>query len=195
MQPQVTCLSQLPKAPTKIEDDKAKVQNPLLEVNLGTTKDSRLVFINVLLKVYVKKELIELLTSYKDCFIQGNHEFPSLDRDLEHYLPIKPNFLPYQQPRRRMAHDVISKVKVEIQGLLKVKFIRIAKYVTWLLNIVLVIKKNGKMHIHIDFRNLNNAMPKDKYPMLMADMLIDLAIRNTILISQRAFRLQSDLYY
>ena len=36
-------------------------------------------------------------------------------------------------------------------------------------------KKNGKLRIYIDFQNLNNATPKDKYPMLITNMLVDSA--------------------
>lgn len=57
------------------------------------------------------------------------------------------------------------------------------KCVTWLSKIVLAIKKNGKLHVYIDFSNLNNVTPKDKYPVSMTNMLIDLAARNVILNS------------
>ena len=37
-------------------------------------------------------------------------------------------------------------------------------------------KKNGKLRVYIDFRDLNNATPKDEYPMPIANMLIDSAV-------------------
>ena len=58
---------------------------------------------------------------------------------------MKPNFKPYKQKPRRMSPEVIQKVKEEILRLLKAGFIRTARYVEWLSNIVLVVKKNGKM--------------------------------------------------
>src|SRR6266487_1711157 len=69
----------------------------------------------------------------------------------------------------------MSKIKGEIERLLKSKFIRTARYVQWLANIVPVIKKNGTLRVCIDFRDLNNATPKDEYPMPVAEMLIDSA--------------------
>ncbi|KAL1364401.1 hypothetical protein AAHE18_03G215500 [Arachis hypogaea] len=42
-------------------------------------------------------------------------------------------------------------------------------------------KKNGKLRVYIDFRDLNNATPKDEYFMPIADMLIDSVARNEIL--------------
>jgi hypothetical protein len=46
--------------------------------------------------------------------------------------------------------------------------------VEWVFNIVPVEKKNtGKIWVCIDFHNLNKATPKDKYPMSIADILIN----------------------
>jgi hypothetical protein len=48
--------------------------------------------------------------------------------------------------------------------------------------IVLVEKKyTGKIKICVDFRDLNWAMPKDEYPMLIAESLINCASGNKII--------------
>lgn len=57
--------------------------------------------------------------------------------------------------------------------LLAVEFIEVAVYVEWLSNVVPVIKKNGKIRVCTDFRNLNLASPKDEYHMPIAEVLID----------------------
>ncbi|VVA41414.1 PREDICTED: retrotransposon unclassified, partial [Prunus dulcis] len=55
-------------------------------------------------------------------------------------------------------------------------------YADWLANIVPVLKrKTGAVRIWVDYRNLNEASPKDEYPMPMADMLIDGAAHNQML--------------
>lgn len=46
------------------------------------------------------------------------------------------------------------------------------KYGEWLSNVVLVLK-NGKLRICIDFRNLNSAMPKDEYHMPITNLLVN----------------------
>ena len=73
-----------------------------------------------------------------------------------------------QQAPRRFAQEVISKIKVDIERLLKVKLIRTARYVDWVSNIVPVMKKNGKLHVCINFKDLNKATPKDEYYMPVA---------------------------
>ena len=80
-----------------------------------------------------------------------------------------------------MSNEVKLKVKEEIEKLLKVKFIRPTRYVQWLANIVHVMKKNGKLRVCVDFRDLNVATPKDMYVMPITDMLVDYATNNELL--------------
>ena len=104
-----------------------------------------------------------------------------LDRGLvEHRLPIRPEFHPFQRPPRRISKEVELKVK-EIEKLLKAKFIRPTRYVQWLANIVPMMKKNEKLRVCVDFRDLNVAIPKDMYEMPIADMLVDYAANNELL--------------
>ncbi len=51
--------------------------------------------------------------------------------------------------------------------------IRKVKYPTWVANVVLVKKANGKWQICVDFTNLSKACPKDYYPLPMIDRLVD----------------------
>lgn len=96
MRPSDTSLSQFPKAPAKMKDDKVEVYEPLLEVYFGTKEDPKPIFISALSQEHVKKEFIELLTTYKDYFAWDYHKLLGLDKELaEHYLPIKPNFKSY----------------------------------------------------------------------------------------------------
>ncbi len=56
----------LPPAPNKMEDDKAEVQDPLLEVNLGDGTESRPTFISKLLSEEQQSQMVALL-----CGVQG----------------------------------------------------------------------------------------------------------------------------
>ena len=51
----------------------------------------------------------------------------------------------------------------------------------WLANIVLVMKKNRKLRVCVDFKDLNAITPKDMYVMPTADMLIDSTTNNELL--------------
>jgi hypothetical protein len=108
---------------------------------------------------------------------------PSLDRSIvEHRLPIKPGFKPYKQPPRKIYKDeVLSDVKKEVERLIEANFIRPCRYAEWISNIVPVYKKNGKMRVCIDFRDLNRATPMDGYPIPVADLLVDAAAGHKVI--------------
>ena len=64
---------------------------------------------------------------------------------------------------------------------MKAKFIRPTGYVQWLTNIVHVMKKNGKLRVYVDFRDLNVATSKDMYVMSITDMLGDSIANNELM--------------
>ena len=46
-------------------------------------------------------------------------------------------------------------------------------YPQWLANIVLVPKKDGKVQMCVDFRDMNKAYPKDGFPLPHIDVIVD----------------------
>ena len=52
---------------------------------------------------------------------------------------------------------------------------------------VMVKKVNGKWRMCVDFTNLNKACPKDSYPLLLIDILVDLIVRHRLLGFMDAF--------
>ena len=100
---------------------------------------------------------------------------------MEHHLPIKLEFHPFQQSPRRMSKEVDLKVKEEIEKLLKAKFIKPIRYVQWLANIVPAMKKKGKLRVFVNFRDLNDVTPNDMYVMPITNMLVDSTTNNELL--------------
>ncbi|KAK2415056.1 hypothetical protein QL285_037577 [Trifolium repens] len=153
-----------------------QAQDPLQEIDIGNGSVKRPTYISANINQDLKVKVIALLKEYKDCFAWDYNEMPGLSKELvEHRLPLRPDKKPVKQLPRRFAPEIMTKIKTEIERLLKCKFIRTARYVEWLANIVPVIKKNGSLRVCIDFRDLNNATPKDEYSMPVAEMLIDSA--------------------
>jgi hypothetical protein len=69
--------------------------------------------------------MIALLKEYSDYFAWVYTEMPGLDRSIvEHRLPLKKGFQPFQQRARQMRTKVLEEVKKEIQKMLRVGFIR-----------------------------------------------------------------------
>ncbi|RDY08345.1 hypothetical protein CR513_07430, partial [Mucuna pruriens] len=68
-----------------------------------------------------------------------------------------------------MKPEVALKIKEEW----KAGFLEVAKYPQWVANIVPVPKKDGKVRMCVDYRDLNRASPKDNFPLPHIDLLVD----------------------
>jgi hypothetical protein len=107
---------------------------------------------------------------------------PGLSRELvEHRLPIKDGFRPYKQGAQNFKPEIIGRVKEVVDRLLQTGFIQPCRYADWVSNILPMEKNTGKIRICVDFRNLNQATPKDEYPMPIADLLDDSALGNKVI--------------
>ena len=51
------------------------------------------------------------------------------------------------------------------------------EYPTWLANAVPVPKKDGRVRVCVDYRDLNKASPKDDFPLPHIDVLVDSAAK------------------
>ena len=74
-----------------------------------------------------------------------------------------------------------------MRKLLEVDFIREVYCPKWLANIVMVKKANGKWRMCVDFINLNKACPRDSYPLLCIELLMDSMAGHQLLSFMDAF--------
>ena len=73
----------------------------LEEIVIGDGDRPRPAFIRANLDPKYKQELKSLLREYKDCFAWEYYEMSGLDRSIvEHHLPVKPGYRPYQHGAR-----------------------------------------------------------------------------------------------
>lgn len=56
-----------------------------------------------------------------------------------------------------------------MEKLLAAGFVREVEYPEWLANVGVVPKKEGKWRVCVDYTNLNDACPKDSFPLLRID--------------------------
>jgi hypothetical protein len=62
-------------------------------------------------------------------------------------------------------------VKIELEKLKKVGIIFSIIHSEWLLNPMVVRKKNGEIYLFVDFKDLNREKIKDNYPLTNMEML------------------------
>jgi hypothetical protein len=117
----------------------------LEEIDIAPGDKSRPIFISKKLDLFLQEPMIALLKEYSDCFAWDYTEMPGLDRNIiEHRLPLKKGFQPFQQQVRQMRNEVLEEVKKEIEKMLEVGFIRLCRYAEWISSIVPVQKKDGR---------------------------------------------------
>ena len=81
---------------------------------------------------------------------------------------------PIVKQKRRVFHpDKYRAIQAEVQRLKEIKFIREVSYPTWVSNVVMVPKPNGKWRMCVDYTNLNKACPMDSFPLPRIDQLVD----------------------
>ena len=90
-----------------------------------------------------------------------------------HQLTVDPGVSDVAQRRRKQSPKKSEAAEKAVKDLLEANFIFKAKYTTWISNVVLVKKSNGKWRMCVDYTDLNRAFPKDAYPLPNIDKLVD----------------------
>jgi hypothetical protein len=103
------------------------------------------------------------------------HLEPGYDSIIEHKLHINPSSKPRKQKLHKMSDENIAAAKVEVQRIQDACFIREVQYPSWLANVVMVKKNNGKSRMCIDFTDLNMCCPKDDICLSRIDKVVDSA--------------------
>ncbi|RDX61238.1 hypothetical protein CR513_60553, partial [Mucuna pruriens] len=99
---------------------------------------------------------------------------PGLDTTIvEHKLPLNLDAIPIRQQLRRMKLEVALKFKEEVEKQWNASFLAVAEYPQWVANIVSVPKKDGKVRMYVNHKDLNRASPRDNFPLPHIDLLVD----------------------
>ena len=109
-----------------------------------------------------------------DFFAWSHEEMPGIPPNIiQHRLKVDPEKKPVQQKIRVFALIRNKAVMDEVNKLLVANFIKEVYYPEWLANVIMVKKANGKWRMCVDFTDLNNTCPKDSFPLLRIDQLVD----------------------
>ena len=163
-----------------MEDKQILPHQEIIElVNLGTNEEKKEVKIGSSLDPVAKKEIVDLLREYVDIFAWSYQDMPGLSTEIvEHQLPMRPEYKPVQQKLRRVKPEMLLKIKEEVKKQLDAGFLEVAKYPEWVANIVPVPKKDGKVRMCVDYRDLNRVSSKDNFPLPYIDTLVDNTAKN-----------------
>ena len=129
-----------------------------------------------------------VLTRNKMSFAWTTSDLPGIHPDIVcHRLSTFKEAKLVAQRKQKLGEEKRRAVRDESAKLLQAGFIQEARYTTWLANVVIVKKPNGKWRMCTDYTYLNKACPKDAYPLPNIDRLVDGAAGHQILSFFDAF--------
>jgi hypothetical protein len=144
-----------------------------LEVNIGTIEKPWMVKIGKTTPIEERVEIVKLLKEYRDVLAFSYDELKVYREDvIQHVIPLKEETKPFRQKLRHINPKLAPLVQQELQKMLEARIIAQTRHSSWCSNLVVARKKNGKIRICIDFRNLNRACTKDHYPLLKMETLL-----------------------
>ena len=118
----------------------------------------------------LKDELVKFLKKNLDVFTWSHEDMLGINKQvIEHSLNVDPTKKPVQQKKWVFALERNKAIMEEVAKLLTAGFIREVYYPKWLAKVVMVKKSNGKWRMCVDFTDLNNACPKDSFPLPRID--------------------------
>ena len=104
-----------------------------------------------------------------------------------HKLNLATSAKPVRQKARRFHPGCQLVIQIEIDNLLHNGFIKVMKYHEWLANVVVVPKKGNKWRVCVDYTDLNDACPKDSFPLPCMDQILDASTGHGMLSFLDAF--------
>lgn len=172
----------LPLVGTQLSTRSSILIEETQEVNLGTAENPKITYVAKSLSDPEYAVIVQLLQEGVVNFAWSYSDMPGLDPTLVvHHLDVRPNAKPVKQKLHKMHPQVALLVKKELEKLLDAGFIKKIDYSDWISNIVPVAKPNGDIQIYTNFKDLSKACPKDDFPLLNIDMLVDLIARHEML--------------
>ena len=145
---------------------------------------------------YIGSKLAEDLRSFFTHFLKQNKDVFAWKQEdivgieptiITHRLNVSPSFKPIKQKRRSFALKRQKAINEEVDKLFQAGVIREVEYPEWLANVVLVKKANDKWRLCIDFTDVNQACPKDSFPLPRIDLIVDATAGHELLSFMDAF--------
>jgi hypothetical protein len=141
-----------------------------------------MMYVMRVLDEYEPKEAIKLMTSPK-CIKQVLEEFPDVMPDelpenlpprrrVHHAIEVMLGVAPPAKAPYRMSHEELKGLKVQLEELLTKGYIKPSKS-PYGAPVLFVHKKDGTLRMCVDYRALNKATVKNRYPLPRIDDLFD----------------------
>ncbi|XP_020204643.1 uncharacterized protein LOC109789979 [Cajanus cajan] len=159
--------------PQMEQDERVEPIEERQPIIIGST-DLHVTYLGSNLYEIEKHKIGQVVRKNKDLFVWRLTDMPGIDPNfLCHKLSVYREAKPVAQQKRKTGEERKKAVEEKVSKLLEAGFIREIQYTTWLANVVMVKKSNGKWRMCTDYTDLNKACPKDAYLLPNIDRLVD----------------------
>ena len=137
-------------------------------------EDPRLGWIATDLTEEEESLLVSTLKEYRDVFAWSYKDLKGVDPKVcQHTIPLKEGAKPRKQRPYTYNDTFAKKIKEEIDKLLEAEFIYEIEHTEWVSPIVVVPKKNGKLRVCVNLKQLNAVTICDNYPLPITDHVLE----------------------
>ena len=121
-----------------------------------------------------KEQIQQVLLRNMDVFARTHSDMVDINPiHASHKLNVIPSARSVRQKVTCFHPNRHQVIQAEVDNLLKKGFIKEIQYLEWLANVVVVPKKGGKWRVCVDYTDLNEACPKDSFPLPWIDQIFD----------------------
>ena len=118
--------------------------------------------------------MIETLEKYRDVFAWSYKDLKGVEPSVcKHTIPMREDAKPRKQRPYTYNDTFAKKIKEEIDKLLEADFIYEIEHTDWVSPIVVVPKKNGKLRVCVNLKQVNAATIRDNYPLPITNHVIE----------------------
>jgi hypothetical protein len=115
-----------------------------------------------------------LFKEFRDIFAWSYEEMSGINPEIViHEIKTYPDAKPICQRLRPVHPRKMAAIRLEVEKLLKCSFIYLVALTDWVSNLVPIDKKQGTIHVCVDYRDINKACPKDNFPTPFVDQIVD----------------------
>ena len=144
------------------------------ELDIGLPDQPRKILVSKHLTPDKRNTWKKFFMGFSSTFAWSYKDLKEIPREVcQHHIILEEGAKPIRQRQRRLNPKYSLLVKEELDKLLDIGFIYPVPFSEWVSPIVIVPKKNKKLHIFQDFRALNKATKNNYFSLPFTDAILD----------------------
>ncbi|RYA67999.1 hypothetical protein DD598_26130, partial [Enterobacter cloacae complex sp. 2DZ2F16B1] len=121
-----------------------------------------------------EERLLSLLREYRDVFAWSYKDLKGVDPSIcQHTIPLKQDAKPSRQRPYTYNDTFAKRIKEEIDKLMEAEFIYEIEHTDWVSPIVVVPKKNKKLRVCVNLKQVNVATIRDNFPLPISEYVLE----------------------